>query len=130
MNFYTSDNPRGLVSETLDPSSLLAFRALHPLEHSSVIKNKQTSANRFITYKHTQNIHPSFKYSRSKDLAVSYLRNLKCLSQAIWSSYFSSCQGKDLWLALSTCTACKQKTVPSCCNQGHLSVPIAWMYLL
>lgn len=79
------DNLRSLMSVALGPSSWLIFRALHSLEHSSVteLENKLTSANRFINYEHAQNIHPSFKYSRSKDLAVFYLRNLKHLSHKL-----------------------------------------------
>lgn len=77
------DNLRSLMSVALGPSSWLIFTALHPLEHSSVTENKLTTANQFINRKHVQNIHPPFKYSRSKDLAVSYLRNLKCLSHKL-----------------------------------------------
>ena len=84
------DNPRSLMSVALGPSSWLIFRALHPLECSSVTENKLTSANWFIKYEHNQNIHPSFKYSRSTDLAVSYLRNLKRLSQALFGGATSA----------------------------------------
>lgn len=79
------DNLRSLMSVALGPSSWLIFRALHPLECSSVteLENKLTSANRFINYEHGQNVRLSFKYSRSKDLAVSYLRNLKHLSHKL-----------------------------------------------
>lgn len=73
-----------LMSGALGPSSWLIFKPLHPLEHSSITENKLTSANQFVNCKHAQNIHPSFKYRRSKGLAASYLRNLKSLSQTLF----------------------------------------------
>lgn len=55
------------MSVTLGPSSLLAFRALHPLEHSSVTGNKLTSANRFINYKHSKHS-PIFQIQQEQRL--------------------------------------------------------------
>ena len=97
------DNPRSLTSAALGPSSWLLFRAPHPLEHSSVTENKLTDGYRLINYEHAQNIHhlsntagaKTWQFPTSETSSVSHI-----------SSVWSSSQGKNLLLALSTCTAC------------------------
>lgn len=83
LTYQHPGKPRNLMSVTLGPSSWLTFRVPQPLEHSSATENKLTTANSFINYQYPQNIHPSFKYSQSKELAVSYLRNLKQLISSL-----------------------------------------------
>lgn len=115
---------------SLGPSIWLIFRALPSLEH------KLISANQFLNYKHAQKHPPIFQIKQEQRLG-SFLpqKPQVSLTSSVQRSYFSSCQGKDLLLILSTCTACSKKNKPCYCNQGHLcayslDVPAIGTYLL